>query len=205
MIVKIVLNLQDTTDAKIIIDGRYYIVSITDNPYFSAADIIAFLVVLEASIANLQTKMSVVTSDSKTDDIKVARDAVDRNLNILASKVENTVNAPEVPDIERLARAHSAGMNVKGYTHPADRTFKAENADVSGTVNLSAKGMALAHVWKYTADIVNFTNFQEIEPTSEANTTVSGLTKKTEYAFFHKPVISKVVSPWEGPEFVVIT
>lgn len=96
-------------------------------------------------------------------------------------------------------------MHVKGYKRPDTRTFKAKNSNISGTVLLSAKGMAKAHVWKYTLDIVNFTNFQEIDPTTEAKTSVSGLTKKTEVAFFHKPVIAKVVSPWEGPEFVVIT
>lgn len=98
MIIKIALNLQDTSNAKIIIDGRIYKASIKDNPYFTATDIVAQLVVLEASIANLQAKMQVVSRDTKNDDIKVARDVVDRNLNILANKVENTVNAPEVPD-----------------------------------------------------------------------------------------------------------
>jgi len=78
-------------------------------------------------------------------------------------------NNPALTDIERIGVVHSAGMSAQGHSHPQKHKFKVENTSVSGTVKVSAQGKANAHEWKYTADILNFTNCISPEPTTRAD------------------------------------
>lgn len=204
MKLQIVLNLKGRSNAEILTDADHFITSMTGNTHFSAADIVAHLAVVKTAINNLRTAMNAPTSDTKTDDIAIARDALDRSLVKLAGKVEDVANDPATPDANRVDIAHGAGMNVKNYAHPQRHTFAASNGNISGTVHLVAQGGANAHEWQYTTDIVNYTGRVAIPSTTKANTDIANLTKKTDYAFFHKAIIAGSDTDWEGPVILTV-
>jgi hypothetical protein len=204
MKVKITLNLSGTNNAQLLIDSEGYITNITGNPRFAAAEIVAQVSATKTSITNLHVAMNAPLSENKTDSIKIARDVLDRNLTRLANMVEDLANDPNTPEANRLEMVHSAGMVVKSQHTPQKHQFAASNGAVSGSVILTATGGANAHEWKYTSDITGFTNKISVDTTTTAKTEISNLKKASEYAFFHKAIISGVKTDWEGPLFLVI-
>jgi hypothetical protein len=205
MKVQVALNLQGSNNAQVLVDADNYVTNMTNNPNFSAPEIVAQVAVTKTSSASLRTVMAAPTSDTKTDDIRIARDVLDRNVTKLARQVEDVANDPSTPDANRVDIVHSAGMNVKSQVRPQRHKFTASNADVSGTVILTAQGGANAHEWQYTNDLTNFTGKIAATSTTTAHTEVSGLKKATEYAFFHKAIIAGVKTDWEGPVFLTVT
>ncbi len=205
MKVKVVLNLGSSSNAQVLIDGDHYTTDMTGNAHFTAADITAQVTAVKTLVTNLRTAINAPTSDSKTDDIKIARDALDRGLTKLAGKVEDVANDPSTPDANRIDIVHSAGMSVKSQVHPQKHKFTAGNTEISGTVLLTAQGGANANEWQYTTDIINFTGRVPVATTTKAHTEIPNLKKGADYAFFHKAIISGTNTDWEGPVFLMVT
>jgi len=204
MKVRIALFLSRTSNAQALIQATRYTTSMTGNILFLAADIVDQVLATIASIAALYSAMTAPASASKTDLIKVAREILDKNVIILASKVECLANSPTLADDNRIGIIHSAGMEVRIIGRPKKRAFRVENSDIEGLVRLIAQGGANAHEWQYTTDIIHYTGRVAITTTTKASTEVSGLTRGVRYAFFHKPIIPGVNTDWEGPIIITV-
>lgn len=199
MKVQVALGLKDCNNAEILTLADRCTAAITSNPYFTDANIVEQVTKTKKATTDLRDAITGATSDTKTDNVKMAREVLDRCLTKLANMVVDIANDPSVADANRELIVHSASFTLKEVVHSHKRVFTARNTDVSGTVELVAPGGAKAHEWQYTTDVVNFTNRMSAETTTTANTIISGLTRRTDYAFFHHPVISGEKTTWEGP------
>jgi hypothetical protein len=204
MKVQIVLDLKGSNNAQELVDADHYTTCMTGNGKFAAADIVAQVTATKTAVTNLRAAINAPTSDTKTDDIGIARDALDRNLTKLASKVEDLANDAATLDVNRVDIVHSAGMNVKNHVHPRKRQFTATNGDLSGTAYLTAPGGASAHEWQYTTDMANFTGRLAAPTTTVANTEIGNLKKGIGYAFFHKAIVPGTKTDWDGPVFLTV-
>jgi hypothetical protein len=205
MKIQIVLNLSSTSHAQVITDALRYTTCMTGNAYFTATDVVAQVNATIAATTAMQNVLSSPKSDTKKDNVLIARDVLDRDLIKLANKVEDIANDPNISDLTRLDVAHSAGMIVKGQKNPGRRQFRAVNSKISGTVIVTARGGAKAHEWQYTTDIVSYTGRIAVDSTTPAKTEIPNLTEATRYAFFHKPIISNTITEWEGPIILLVT
>jgi len=202
---RIALYLSSTNNAQVLVDATHYTTNMTGNTLFAAADIVAQVTATITATTGLHTAMNAPTSDSKMDTINAARETLDRNLIILAGKVEGVANSPTLIDDQRIGVIHSAGMEVRGKGMPKKRVFTVENGDVDGSVSLTAQGGANAHEWQYTTDVINYSGRVAANTTTVGITDVTGLERGTKYAFFHKPIISGVKTDWEGPLFIIVS
>lgn len=205
MKIKIVLRLDRTSNLKIVEEATHYVTCMTDNPYFLAQDMVNQVSKTEAATTNLFNAINAPYSEMKKDNIILARKKLDAILNALALKVEIIANEPDIDDLYRIAIVKSAGMRIKKQYIPNKQTFKAKNNKVSGSVHLKAKGCVKAHEWRYTRDLVHFTNLIPVDTTTKAKTDIGGLVPGVKYAFFHRAVIAGEVTAWEGPIFLMAT
>lgn len=205
MKIQIVLNLSSTSNSQVITDALRYTTCMTGNAYFTAADVVAQVDATNAATTAMRNVLSSPKSDTKKDNVLIARDVLDRSLIKLANKVEDIANAPHLSDLTRLDIVHSAGMIVKGQIHPQKHQFKAVNSKISGTAILTAKGGAKAHEWQYTTDIVSYTGRIAVDSTTRARTEIANLAEANRHAFFHKPIISNTITEWEGPIILLVT
>ncbi|HEX3009959.1 MAG TPA: hypothetical protein VHO90_20325 [Bacteroidales bacterium] len=205
MRVQVALKLGLSSNPQVLIDGDRYVTCMTGNPHFADARIVAMVATCKTSVAGLRTAINAPRSDTRSDNIRIARDVLDRNLTMLGAAVEEVANNPAIPDSQREEIVHSAGMETKNQVHPAARVFRVINTGISGRVQLLAKGNAKAHQWKYTEDVINYTGCIDLESTTTADTFVGNLKKGKEYAFFHKPIKPKVHTEWEGPVLLLVS
>ena len=201
---KIVLKLSSTSNAQVLVNAAHMTTNMTGNTLFAAADIVAQVAATVAATTNLRATMSAPISEAKTDNISAAREALDRNLTILAAKVEAVANSPTLVDSQRMGIAHSAGMQVKNQAIPKKRVFSVNRGNLDGSVHLTAESGAKAHEWQYTSDVVNFTDRVAASTTTTSSTEINGLKSGSKYAFFHKPIQSGMSSNWEGPLYVTV-
>jgi len=205
MKVIVALNLEAYSDSEMLVYGNHIITHMFGNLKFSAADIVAQVATCKTDLGNLKLALDAPSSDTRTADIKVQRDIVDRDFTILGGKVQAVANDPALPDSQREDIVVSAGMNIKRPTHPQKHKFSVNNTEVSGTVYCKAQGKAKSHLWQYTDDLVDFKNKVDEEPTTKAHTYISGLTPGTKLAFFHKAILPNTRNAWEGPIFLIVT
>jgi hypothetical protein len=205
MKVKVALFLSTTSNAQILVDATHYANNMTGNALFNAAEVVAQVTATNTAITGLRTAMNAATSDSKTDAIRQTRDVLDRNLTILAGKVEAIANNPTIPDEQREGIIHSAGMETRGLGSPKKRVFSVDNSDTDGSAYLTAAGGANAHEWQYTNDVINFTNRTAALTTTTATTEITGLNRGMKYAFFHKAIMPGQITDWEGPLFLIVS
>lgn len=201
---QIVLNLNGSNNAQVVIDADHYTTCMTGNPIFADADIVAQVAATKTATTDMRTAVAAPISEAKTDNVRIARDVLNRSLTKLANKVEDIANNPEIPDVVRLDIIHSAGMTEKEQAHRQKNQFTVRNNGVPGTVYLTAKGGAKAHEWQYTTDIVNFTGRIAAPSTTTASTEIANLVEATKYAFFHKAIVSGTATAWEGPIILTI-
>jgi len=199
MNIQVVLNLSKLSNAQVLVDADHYATSIVGNPYFTSEAMADDIKKLQASIVAFRNELNAPLSETKKDKVLNARDVLDRTLKMVKADVEIRANAPDLSDAERVTIVHSAGMTVKTQIHPQSRVFSVKAGDISGSVLLYAQGGAVAHEWQYTNDIVNFSNRIPLPTTTTAKTEIDGLSPKTEYAFFHKPVVAGEKTEWENP------
>ncbi len=204
MKIQINLGLSLKTNSEILVDGGQYVTCMNLNPYFLAAAIVAQVATTKAAIIAFHAVLNAPTSDTKTDDIKVARDVAEREITALALMVQTVANDASLPDIQRPVIVASAGMQDKVKTPRGKQKFTAHNTVISGTTHLTAQGKADANDWAYSLDTVGFTNRVVVDTTTAAHTDIPGLPVGTEVAFFHKAVIAGVTTAWEGPIFLKI-
>ncbi len=201
---KIVLNLGSTSNAQVLVSATHITTNMTGNALFAAADIVAQVTATVTATTNLRAAMSAPLSDTKTDNVRVAREVLDRNLNILASKVEAVANSPTLVDSQRVGIIHSAGMNVKTQVGRKKRVFTVNRGNLEGSVHLTAESGANAHEWQYSSDVVNFTGRVAASSTTTSTTDIDGLKSGSKYAFFHKPIQAGSITDWEGPLYVTV-
>ncbi len=205
MRIKIVLRLDRTSNLKIVENGNHYVTCMTDNPYFLAADMVSQVSKTDVATTNLFNAINAPYSEMKQDNIILARKKLDSTLNSLALKVAIIANEADIDDLQRIAIVKSAGMKIKKQYIPNKQTFKAKNNKASGSVHLTAKGCVNSHEWRYTRDLVHFTNLITVDTTTKAKTDINGLVPGVKYAFFHRAVIAGEVTAWEGPIFLMAT
>ena len=198
MKIEIVLDLKNRTNAEVVVDGEHYTTCMAGKEVFRTPEISAEITTTTNAVAGLRSAMRAPTSDEKTENIRIARDTIDRSLRKLANRVEDIANDPAIPDVARVDIAHQAGMKVKGRSARQKNQFKAVNGDISGSVILTAASGATSHIWQYTADIEKFTGRTQ-EKGSSGKRVITGLTPLTKYAFFHQPIIGDEDTDWEGP------
>src|ERR1043165_3851318 len=194
---KIVLNLNSTSNAEVLVDAAHYTTNMTGNALFAAADIVAQVTATVTATINLRNAMSAPISDAKTDNISAAREVLDRNLTILAAKVEAVANSPTLVDSQRVGIVHSAGMEVKDQAIRKKNVFSVTHGPVEGSVHLTAAGGMNAHQWEYTSDVVNFSTRVAANITTSSTTYINGLKSGCKYAFFHKPIQAGAINNWE--------
>lgn len=205
MKITIVLGLKRQSHADLVSVAELYASNMTGDPVFSAADIVAQLASLKTAITNMRTAMNAPLTDTKTEAIRMARSVVEHMLEKLANRVEDLANDPSTPEGNRMNIVASAGMTIKEKVKPQKRIFSADFGEVSGSVVLIAPGGANAHEWEYTDDLRMFTDRKRLETTAIGRTEVFNLIRGTEYAFFHKSVMSGEKTDWEGPiRFLVV-
>jgi len=198
MKIEIVLDLNKRSNAEVVVDGDHYITSMTGKKAFDTPEVTTQITTTTNAVDGLRSAMRAPTSDVKTENIRIARDTVDRSIRKLANRVEDIANDPSLPDVARIDVAHQAGMKVKGHTPRQKNQFKAVNGDLSGSVILTAASGVTAHIWQYTSDIVNFTGRIQAKSTTGTKV-ITGLTPLTKCAFFHQPIIGDDDTEWEGP------
>ncbi len=204
MKVIVVLNLSATNNAGVLADSVLYTTAMTGNAFFAAADVVAQIAATVTATTNLRNAMGAPTSDVKTDNIKIARETLERVMKALAAKVENIANSPTLPDDQRVSVVHSASMQVKGKASSQKQVFAVTQGDVAGSVFLTAAAGAKAHEWQYTADVIDYTGRTAAQTTTTGRTAITGLTSGNKYAFFHKAITSGAVNNWEGPLFLKV-
>ena len=201
---KIVLDLNRINNSQVVIDADHYTTCMTDNPQFADDATVAAVTATKSATTNMRAAVSAPISETKNDNIRIARDVLNRCLINLASRVEALANDPEISDLVRLDIIHGAGMIEKGQTRRQKNQFSVKNGDISGTVLLMAQGGANAHEWQYTTDVIDFTGRIASKTTTTASTKIIGLKQAVKYAFFHIAIKPGIDTDWEGPIFLVI-
>lgn len=204
MKIQVTLNLGKKSNAELLVDADNYIACITGDPLFPAGEFTPLLTPLKTAVTNLRNALSAPLSDSKTDQVRITRDVVERMVMKLASRVVDLANDPTQLDASRINIVHSAGMSVKMRVNPKRRVFTVKQGRLSGSVLLYAGGGVNAHEWQYTTDLELFTNRIAAPTTTTSKLEITNLTKGVEYAFFHKPIINTELTEWEGPVFLLV-
>jgi len=202
---KINLDLNRLSNSEVVIDADRYVTCMTGNPLYSDPDLVTQVATTGTATIKMREAVAAPVSETKTDNIRIARDKLNRSITKLASMVQNLANDPNITDLQRLLVIHDAGMTEKGQTHRQNNQFTVKNGDISGTVFLTAKGQVNAHEWQYTTDIVNFKNRVAADTTTTSKTEIKNLEEATKYAFFHKAIQPGTTTDWEGPLLLVIT
>jgi hypothetical protein len=204
MKIKVALKLSICSNSQVLVNGDRYVNCMTGNAHFAAPATVELVTTCKTDVTNLRAAINAPMSDTKADNIRIARDALDRNLTMLAARVEEVANDPSIPDAQREEIVHSAGMEVKNQGRPGKHVFAAVNTALSGIAHLTATGGANAHEWEYTTDVINFTGRVSLPPTTKASTDVPNLKRGTEYAFFHKAITPEGETDWEGPVILLV-
>jgi hypothetical protein len=153
--------------------------SMRDNDYFpdpipALDDLDAHIVVAEAA------QVAALTGTvGKAAVFRAALSAVLGDLGRLQIIVQHAANAHPTDGHAIIA---TAGMSEKDARGPGRADFAVRQGKVSGTVILLARsiGRKATYEWHYTIDGKHWTS---VEPTHDAETTISGLAAATRYSF----------------------
>jgi hypothetical protein len=204
MHIQIVLKQKRQSNLTAICNAEQYISSITGNPLFSSAEIVAQLAKVVTALNSIHTEITSANAGKKAAKISAARDTLNREVKYLKDLVQGVANKPETPDAERLTIVESAGMSDRAHATRSAGIFRAIQGTVSGTIILLARGGAKANEWQYTTDIKSFTGRIALETTTRAMLEVPNLPVNTTIACFHKPIIAGVKADWEGPVIIMV-
>ena len=187
--------------ALLIVYGRQIVQAMTNNASFPSptpklATVSSDLDALEAAEVTAQSRAK---GTAATRDLK--KKAVDDDLMALKACVQAFVNqsSPE----SALAIIQSAGMSVRPYTARQKAVLAALMTQIPGQVELRAKavGKHAAYEWQYSAD--GGKTWIAIGTTTDADTTVSGLTVGTTYLFRFRATVKKTTGDWTQLSFTV--
>jgi hypothetical protein len=159
--------------------------------------------VLTSHIDDLAAKQAVVATRTKgaAADRDTAHKQVVVDLGQLQGYVQQVVNA-DPANAESLAA--DAGMSVRKSTRPAKPPLAAKNHAV-GAVQLVAKAItgAKSYEWQYSTD--SGKTWISLPPSTQANTTVTGLQSATMVTFRHRPLTKTGPLDWGQPVTAVVT
>ncbi|MHB8401009.1 MAG: hypothetical protein ACYDCN_03245 [Bacteroidia bacterium] len=203
MKVQVKLEAHNKSNAQLLVDADTYCNDMSTSTYFTAADIVTQIANTRAAATNMRNKINAPYSLTHTDDVKAARKALEHQLTALGHKVEAVANDPTVLDINRVTIVHAAGMHERNVNHAGKHKFAVTNGTTPGDIHPTAEGKAVAHLWAYTEDVINFTNRIDAEPTTTSYTDITGLKLKTEYAVFHRAIHHGRNDAWEGPKLIL--
>lgn len=180
---KVVLKLPRTTKGVLFFAQAVH-AAMKGNPAFPAPQ--PPLSVLETDILALEEAevacLSRLKGTTAVRDAKLG--AVCRDLEQLASYVQAAARANPP---QALALIESAGMTAKRPGMRSKPELAVKRGLVSGSVRLVARAVAkqASYGWEYSSDGVSWL---DLEPTLQAETTVSGLVPGRRYAFRVRPL-----------------
>jgi hypothetical protein len=161
------------------------------------------LTVLTSHINDLTAKQAVTKTrvDGAVADRDAARKQVVIDLGQLQGYVQQVVNADPA---NAASLASDAGMSLRKYTHPAKPPLAGKSPSV-GTVHLAAKAAqgAGSNEWQYSTD--GGKTWLSLPATTQAKTTVTGLTSATAVTFRHRPVTKAGPQDWSQPITTVVS
>jgi len=132
----------------------------------------------------------------------VAMQVVISDLRSLTAYVQGIANANPA---KAEAIITSAGLKVKRAGQIDKQDFTVKNNSVSGTVDLIAKGIEVAHAahdWGMCTDGINWTM---LTPTLAAHTQVIGLTRGSIVYFRHREILKSGPGGWSQVANIVVT
>jgi len=203
MTITIILKLAQQNNPQLLVSGDRFVTDMTGNPHFVGAEVVAQIAVVKVAITSLRGIINMAKYKDQPGDTAKARDTLCREINKLKNMVEYIANGSTVADIDRVNIAHSAGMEVKGYTNPETHIFTVTLGPKSGSLTLTAAGSKNAHEWQYTFDVINYTNRVALPTQTVAHAQIDNLPLKSDVACFHKSIEPGIDNNWDGP--IVIT
>ena len=173
---------------------------VADNDYFPQEDVKEQGGVVQTATEDLQKALALPKSSSRTSAIKAARAKWEKEVTTLTNLEENVVNAANVSDEVKVVMVQSANREVVEHPVRQKYDYTVKRGPNSGEVVFTAVTKdAVAHLYTWSSDLVNFTNKADPWESASAKTKTSGLPVGNELAFFHKAIFAKKRMDWEGP------
>jgi hypothetical protein len=157
------------------------------NPIPALDDLDAHIAVAEAA------QVAALTGEiGKPAALKAALSALRGDLERLQLIVQHAAN---LHPTDGPAVITTSGMNEKNNRGPGRADFAVRLGRVSGTVILVARSMGrkATYEWNYSLDGKQWTS---VEPTHDAETTISGLAAATRYSFRYRARGPEGLGPW---------
>lgn len=176
--------------------------SMRNNSLF--AGLAAKLAALLGNIGTLQSDETATKTKPPTKTVEERNASlviVQNNLRGLRNDVQTLADA-DIPNAETIIT--TAGMKVKKQGGINKQNFTAKNGEVSGTIDLAAKGVKerSAHDWAKSVD--NEVTWISLTPTLAAHTTDTGLTKGDFIVYRHRTILKDGPTDWSDPIEVVV-
>jgi hypothetical protein len=205
MKIQIKLGFDDLSNTDAVTQGYLYAEGVDGNPYFPGENIVAQGPIVKTKTDKLQEALAKPKSPTRTPAINAARAEWETEVTSLTKMQEIVVNSADVADDVKIEMVKSANREV--VVHPVrqkyDFTAK-RGANTSEVVFTAVTKDAVAHLYTWTSDLVNFTNKADPWVSASAKTTATGVPVGNELAFFHKAIFAKKRMDWEGPIFLKV-
>jgi hypothetical protein len=182
--------------SELVVFARNVVTQMTGNPYFSQP--VPALAKVSAAIAALQTATARAETRARgLVDVRIAKQAA---LESLLERLRVYVQgvADDMPE-SAPSIIEGAGMFVRKKTLPSKPPFTVRQGRVSGSAVLAAKAVAknATYQWQMSAD--GGLTWNDLPPTLQAKTTVSGLTPGKDYLFRLRVVTRAGEGDWCDP------
>ena len=203
MKIQIKLGFDDLSNSEAVVQGYLYASGVDSNPFFPETNIIAQGVVVKGKTDKLEEALAKPKSSTRTPAINAARAEWETEVTALTKMQEIAVNAADVADDVKIEMVQSANREVIEHTPRQKYTFSVKRGTNSGTAVFTAETKdAVAHLFTWTEDLVNFANKADPWESASAKTTATGVPVNKDLAFFHKAIFAKKRMDWEGPIFL---
>jgi hypothetical protein len=203
MKINIKLGFEEIKNSDAVIKGYSYASGVDSNPYFTMAEILAQGPIVKTASDKLKEALEKPKSSTRSDDINVARELWEKEVTYLTQLEEIVVRNASVTDEEKIKMVHSANREVADHAVRQKYDFTVNRGPNSGEVVFTAVTKdAVAHMFTWTKDLVNFTNKADPWESAAAKTTATVVPVGDELAFFHKAIFYKKRMDWEGPIFL---
>lgn len=197
---KVSLGLKEKSVTELIAFAFHIVNKMFGNVFFPAPSP-ALNKITNAAIA-LQTAFDKAqgAGPEQTAVMRQKREAMETLLTAEGHYVEDAandpVNAVTGPDVIILG----AGMEVKHITPRQKQVFTVEAGKLPGTVMLIAERIVRGiHEWQYSLNVSDPEGWKEVDPTTKATTTITGLESGKRYWFRHRSVSKEGPSGYDGP------
>ena len=199
------LGLKDKSVTELIAFAQHIVTKMTGNVFFPAPNPVLSKITVAASA--LQTAFDNAQGGGTllTAIVHQKRGALETLLGTEGNYVEGVANDPANsvpgPDVIIL----SAGMEAKRVTPRQKQVFTVERGKLPGTVILLAERVVRGiHEWSYSLDLSNANGWIEVDPTTKATTTITGLESGKRIWFRHRSVTKDGPAAYDGPVDIII-